>query len=406
MSHNGVFINIDPNLTTFFMDELDLADSTVDFNKKAEDYIGIYFNKGISDISLCVFEQSSITDSAVFSSRADKYDVTVENEINVDYKKDKRISYHKWLKDNNIDIFKIWFEHLKSGGINPWISFRMNDSHYHGEKTSFLRSDFFYTAKKKGWLLGDKVCRDPYFGECFDYSVPEIQTKMLSYISEQILRYDVYGIELDFVREIACFDYVSNPDCCTIMNDFMRKLRKITKEAEEKFNHPIKIMVRLTRDINESKLYGFDAVYWAENNLVDVIVPSSRWVATDSNMPIDKWVKALDDVEMLERKKIRYALISVNHYENSVKSNFLEDIGVRKVIDRLMFKEKVLIGYDTCEECSVVELDDGTNALFYPKRNVSEEVDNDWILLCKDNYEKYFSELKAFITKRINEGWN
>lgn len=35
----------------------------------------------------------------------------------------------------------------------------------------------------------------------------------------------------------------------------------------------------------------------------------------------------------------------------------------------------------------------------------SDEVDSDWILSCKDRYEKSFSELKTFVTKRVNEGW-
>jgi len=51
-------------------------------------------------------------------------------------------------------------------------------------------------------------------------------------------------------------------------------------------------------------------------------------------------------------------------------------------------------------------LDNFTTYSTWKSKLGSEEVDNDWILLCKDNYEKYFSELKAFITKRINEGWN
>lgn len=35
----------------------------------------------------------------------------------------------------------------------------------------------------------------------------------------------------------------------------------------------------------------------------------------------------------------------------------------------------------------------------------SDEVDDDWILSCKDQYEESFEELKLFIEKRVKEGW-
>ena len=35
----------------------------------------------------------------------------------------------------------------------------------------------------------------------------------------------------------------------------------------------------------------------------------------------------------------------------------------------------------------------------------TDEVDDDWILSCKDSYEESFEELKSFVEKRVKEGW-
>ena len=72
-------------------------------------------------------------------------------------------------------------------------------------------------------------------------------------------------------------------DVCTgIMNGFIRSFKYIVKQAEEKFGHPIRITVRLTRDIDQSLRFGFDARTWAKEGLVDMIVPSPRWSNVDT----------------------------------------------------------------------------------------------------------------------------
>lgn len=35
----------------------------------------------------------------------------------------------------------------------------------------------------------------------------------------------------------------------------------------------------------------------------------------------------------------------------------------------------------------------------------SDEVDDDWIIMSKEKYQEAFEELKVFVEKRVNEGW-
>lgn len=283
MNYKGTVINIDSDSPWFFMRDNELDYSNIE--EKAEKYIEKYWNNGITDLVFCIFCQASESFSDVFEERAYKYDLEYENGIPVDYSDNFHIMVDKWLKVNKVDIFDIWINHTKKGGINPWISIRMNDVHLWDAKTSFLRSDFFYEARENGWLLP--------FGNVYNYSVEEVRTKMINYIKEQILRYDVYGLELDFTREMVLFDYKKYPESYLIMNDFMREVKGICEEAAEKHGHPIKIMVRTARDMYECKEYGLDVLTWAKEGMVDIVVPSSHWATTDSDMPIAKWVDAL-----------------------------------------------------------------------------------------------------------------
>ena len=166
----------------------------------------------------------------------------------------------------------------------------MNDNHYRDEVTSFLRSDFFYEALEKGWMLGDGY-RSGYRN--FNYAIPEVREKMLDYIHEQLNLFDVYGVELDFTREAKCLRYLHEKDVCKYMDIFMEDAKGVVLEAEKLRGHEIKINVRLPRDIELCKRIGFDCVSWAKKSLVDFITPSGHFYCHDTGMPIQQWVEAL-----------------------------------------------------------------------------------------------------------------
>ena len=41
----------------------------------------------------------------------------------------------------------------------------------------------------------------------------------------------------------------------------------------------------------------------------------------------------------------------------------------------------------------------------WKKKLGSDEVDDDWILMSEEKYQDAFDELKAFVDKRVDEGW-
>lgn len=291
---NGIMINIDScSSINPFINEL--ADRGAVTEADLYPIVDPYANTQVTDLFINTLCQYSNTPSKVFNDATDKYLQKEENGETVDY-----TDWHRGIYILNtklgIDPFDVWFRRTWEKGMRPWLSVRMNDCHYPDAKTSFLRSDFFYEAKEKGYMIGSEY---GYHRYCLNYKYAEVRQKFLDYIREQIERYDVYGLELDFQREIYCFDYIHEPDCHRYMTEFLRDAKAQVKECEKKWGHPIKIAIRLMRDIAQNKSFGFDVPAMTAEHLVDTIVVTPRFSTSDSNMPIGEWVKAFPDTDIV-----------------------------------------------------------------------------------------------------------
>ena len=289
-----LLVNIDETTQVAELN-LHLQDKTTITDEDLLFYIEPYLNTQVTDIMFNISGQSSASPTKVFTYRGDKFLQTTENGVDVDY---SYITYW-WqsLQAQNINPFPIWFEQCKANGINPWISIRMNDCHEPDAATSFLRGDFFYEAREKGWMIGSEY---GYNHTCLNYAVPEVRQRMLDYIEEQVTMYDVYGLELDWLREIYCFDYLhqDNGTIVAIMNDFMREVNSIVQAAEALHCHDIQLTARLCRDIDQNKTFGFDVRTWYAEGWVDSITVSPRFSSCDSGMDIKDWKQAFPEIEI------------------------------------------------------------------------------------------------------------
>ncbi len=286
---NTILLNWDTDAERFFLEHLE---DWSDVEGAAKAYLDTYYkDTGIGDLIFCILCQYSVMPSRVFTDMVSRYHCREEGGIPVDYSESANVKYTGICHEQHgVYPTKVWIEHCKEIGIRPWISLRMNDCHDPDAETSVLRSEFFYEAKTNGWMLGEEY---GYFRNCFNYAIPQVRQKFLDYLEEQLSVLDVYGVELDFMREPLCFDVLHKKDAAPIMNEFMEKAKAIVSRCEAIHGHPIKVMVRLPRDIHLCLEVGFDAVYWACHGLVDSIVPTGRFRTTDTGMPIAEWVEML-----------------------------------------------------------------------------------------------------------------
>ena len=288
-----LFVNIDTDDCGIrFLNQL-VKEKTVLTESDLYPFIDLYAESGVTDILICLSGQYSTSRSDVLSDSLFKYEQTVENGVPVDYK-EKYVGIYTAYKQG-LDPIKIWLDRCRHLGINPWISHRMNDRHCSHDIASNLRPEFFYTARDNGWMLGERYGS---YKTCMNFAVPEVRELWLRYIDEQLGRYDVFGMELDFMREIHCFKYLDDTDCVEIMKRFISDVKTIVARYTEKYGHEIKLGVRLTREMEQSRIFGFDAEAWDKEGLVDMIVVTPRWETNDSDMPVKEWRSRIKNAEI------------------------------------------------------------------------------------------------------------
>ncbi len=291
--NGGVILNIDINsVNTPFLNEA--AEKEPFAEESMWPFVDQYADTQIKALAFCIFCQYSATPSRVWTDSLALHDRRMENDVEVRYDRYEYKGIYEWYA-HGIDPYGAWFRRCRQRGMEAWLSVRMNDCHCPDDTACFLRSDFFYEAKEKGWMVGDAY---GYYRNCFDYAVPEVRRRMLDYMAEQLDRYDVDGIEMDFMREAVCFDYMNCPDKAEIMNGFMREMDKITAAAGKKWGHKIKRIVRLPREIDQCLVYGFDPETWVREGLTEHINVTPRWQSCDSDMPIARWKERMPSAEI------------------------------------------------------------------------------------------------------------
>ncbi len=288
-SDSGIFLNVDLNSVTFpFLNTV--TQKAVVKEEDLYPFVDQYVNTQITDIAFNVYTQVSATRSSVMTDLVARCQVTEINGTAVDFFQATEGTHSlRGIYDidqvHGIDPYAVWFCRAREQGLNAWLSVRMNDCHDPDNYYSWLHGDLFYEALQKGWVVGSSY---GYYRYCLDYAVPEVRERMLAYIEEQLLRYDVDGLELDFSREWICFSH-DGKDHVAIMNQFLRDVQAVVHVAAQQWGHDIKINIRLMRDIEQNKAYGFDAETMVNEKLVDSITVCPRWATCDSDMPIDTW---------------------------------------------------------------------------------------------------------------------
>ena len=260
--------------------------------KEIRDFIRQYRGTQISDFFLCCAGRIADYPSAIREDYLDKYDQKTENGLPVDY------THHpvprcvnRIYRELGLDFYALCIDELRKNDIHPWLSVRMNDCHDNDAPTSFLHPDFFHDHPE--FRRVRHHAPTGYYDRCFDYAVPEVRKLMLDTVEEIARRYGPDGIELDWMREIYCFRIGHEWEGTELINRFTRDVRVILDKAEKKWGHPIKLAARTMRDPQMALESGFDAVQWAREGLIDILIPSPRWKTTDSDIPVEMWKRLL-----------------------------------------------------------------------------------------------------------------
>ena len=174
-------------------------------------------------------------------------------------------------------------------GISPWISIRMNDVHEndnlaHPFHSPLWRKPEFFRKGHPG-----------YYARGLDYAHAEVRDHYKALIVETLERYDIDGLELDFMREPYLFSKGEEQAGGKILTEWLRGIRRLADQTAARRKHPIMLGVRVPSEPGTALGLGLYAPTWAKEGLVGLVVATPRWRTMHFDIPLRKWRSLLGD---------------------------------------------------------------------------------------------------------------
>ena len=195
----------------------------------------------------------------------------------------------KKLFDAGIDPYEVWTARCRERGVSPWVSMRMNDAHFVSTCTNFFRNTRFGRQRRDLRRVPDK---GGWFDGALDFSHREVREYALAHLREIASRWDVDGVELDWMRHGLALRPNHERDDARFITDFMCKARAIVDEAGSLRGRRLQLSVRSPRSPFVARQIGYDVVGWAKEGLVDLVVGTSFY-AVDRDIDVAGWMEAL-----------------------------------------------------------------------------------------------------------------
>ena len=123
-----------------------------------------------------------------------------------------------------------------------------------------------------------------------NYAFPEVRAHMARIIFEVFERFDVDGVELDFMRHPAFFRMEEAYANRYLMTDLVQRVRKRLKAVSAKRGKDLLLAVRVPPTLADSVRIGLDVQHWMTQELVDIVVVGGGFIPFET--PVSEFVEA------------------------------------------------------------------------------------------------------------------
>ncbi len=190
------------------------------------------------------------------------------------------------LDARKLDRHQIWIDRCRHHGVEGWLTLRMNDCHGLQEYRQRMEAD---SGDYRGWALlfpSEQWKKHPEWRRAtyreerslegaFDYAQAEVRRHHLALVAEVLEKWNMDGIELDWMRWGMNFKPGFEAEGKAILTGFMTEVRQLIEKAEKRLGHSVKIGVRIPAELDVCEALGYDVLAWSEKKLVDQVVLSS-----------------------------------------------------------------------------------------------------------------------------------
>ncbi len=201
------------------------------------------------------------------------------------------------LSERGVDQFAEWLARCREVGVEGWLSMRMNDSHGLKEAARGIPSAIacWHTLR---WEKHPEWRRAPWRDErswegSFDWSHAEVRDHALALVREILGRWDLFGLELDWMRWGMFFRPGSEVAGRRLLTEFVGEVRRLADAAAARLGHPVLLAHRVPVAPGASLDLGFDVAAWAERGAVDMLTLSGFGNEAFPAPPVSLWRRLL-----------------------------------------------------------------------------------------------------------------
>ncbi len=179
------------------------------------------------------------------------------------------------LYRQGVDYVPLLIDCCRRSGREFYAGIRMNDCHLRSEPNGPMAPAFWRRHQdKRLWGVNSSLS---YYNALLDFSYPEVRDCVFQVIDELLSRYDIDGIELDFMRQEWAFNPAEAWAKRRILTDFIAAICARCRRGGTA-GRAAGLMVRVPLDPEQWRLGGFDVETWMREGLIDLAVAGTNEV--------------------------------------------------------------------------------------------------------------------------------
>ena len=188
------------------------------------------------------------------------------------------------LTDAGVDWLAECASACRQRGVRPWLSYRMNATHFSGAPTSPVNCRLFRDPRNRlsGRVPGEAaVTQAGWIG--LNYGQAAVRDYMFGMIREGVEAYDYEGLELDWLRHPVCLEPIATQRQTDELTDWFASIKAMA-QARRPF-YPVGL--RVPGNLGYLRAIGLDVKTLARRGIVDFVTFSNFW-QTSWEMPHDE----------------------------------------------------------------------------------------------------------------------
>lgn len=282
----------------------DITKTEAEYRELAEKYVSVYLKNtsvGRMLFNVCykrAVTDSNVADSVLYNIELGEDGKAIKDEngnsvktISQAAEKTNMLNNFRTMIKRNIDVIEMLIDSTKVYGAEAWLSVRMNDHHFPDDIG--FNSTLSHDRANVVGVNGSQMY--------MNHTVKVVQNYYKAYICELCEKYDIDGIELDFLRSAPVMSEVNEENIANLTN-YIKDIRKKVNEMAEKKNRKIQLSARVYSTPEHNLSFGMDPAQWIADGSIDILAVEGWYIPTYYNIPIEEWRKNIDEKNIAGNK--------------------------------------------------------------------------------------------------------